>query len=76
MNVSIKVVVEKQANEYVAYPLGAVDGIAGHGSTHEEALADLRFAIESNVQEYGGEVLAGAREVLEAFVDEMEIELP
>jgi hypothetical protein len=76
MNVTLKVVVEKQAKEYVAYPLGGVDGIAGHGSTHEEALADLRFSIESNVQEYGSEVLSGAREVLDAFVDEMEIELP
>jgi hypothetical protein len=76
MEVSIKVVIEKQANEYVAYPLGMADGIAGHGSSAEKALADLRFFIESDIEEYGSQVLAAAAEVLGASVEEIQIELP
>jgi predicted RNase H-like HicB family nuclease len=42
----IKVIVEKHADGYVAYPLGLKGIVVGEGDTYEEALADVRSAIQ------------------------------
>ena len=41
----IKVIVEKHADGYVAYPLGLKGIVVGEGDTYEQALADVRSAI-------------------------------
>jgi hypothetical protein len=38
---SIKIVIEKHPDGYVAYPIGVVGAVVGQGDTHEEALADI-----------------------------------
>ena len=38
----IKVIVEKHADGYVAYPLGLKGVVVGEGDTYEEALADVK----------------------------------
>jgi predicted RNase H-like HicB family nuclease len=67
---SIKIVVEKHSDGYVAYPLGLVGVVVGEGNTYEEALADVRSAIAFHVETFGTEVLEGESPVLEAFVAE------
>jgi predicted RNase H-like HicB family nuclease len=42
----IKVIVEKHADGYVAYPLGLKGVVVGEGDTYEEALADVKSAIQ------------------------------
>jgi len=66
-----KIVVEKHADGYVAYPLGLKGVIVGEGDTYEEALADIRSAISFHIETFGGEVLENDSPVLEAFVAEM-----
>jgi predicted RNase H-like HicB family nuclease len=67
---SFKVVVEKHADGYVAYPLGLKGVVVGEGETYEEALADVRSAIRFHIETFGREVLESESPVLEAFVAE------
>jgi len=68
----IKVVVEKHPDGYVAYPLGVKGVVVGEGDTYEEALADVRSAIQFHVETFGQEVLGTEPPVLEAFVAEVD----
>lgn len=73
MKSPLKIVVERHADGYVAYPLGLARGvIVGQGDTSEAALADVRSAIAFHVGTFGAEALAPAGDdpVLEAFVAE------
>lgn len=53
----IKIVIEKHPNGYVAYPLGIKGAVVGEGETYEEALADVKSAIQFHVETFGEEVL-------------------
>ena len=73
MTSALKLVVEKHADGYVAYPLGLARGtVIGQGDTYEAALADVRSAIAFHVEAFGAGALAPAGDdpVLEAFVAE------
>jgi len=67
---SVKIIIEKHPDGYVAYPLGLKGVVVGEGDTYEEALADVRSAIRFHVDTFGKEVLEAESPVLEAFVDE------
>lgn len=53
----LKIVVEKHADGYVAYPLGITGVVVGEGDTYEEALADVKSAITFHVETFGPSVL-------------------
>ncbi len=55
----VKVVVEKHSDGYVAYPLGVKGVVVGEGDTYEEALADVKSAIQFHIETFGDEVLGG-----------------
>ena len=67
-----KVIVEKHPDGYVAYPLGLKGVVVGEGDTYEEALADVKSAIQFHIDTFGQEVFDAEAEspVLEAFVAE------
>ena len=66
----IKVIVEKHTDGYLAYPLGMKGVVVGEGDTYEDALADVKSAIQFHVETFGEDVLRGDSPVLEAFVAE------
>ncbi|MBM4017640.1 MAG: type II toxin-antitoxin system HicB family antitoxin [Planctomycetes bacterium] len=67
----IKVIVEKHADGYVAYPLGLKGVVVGEGDTYEAALADVRSAIRFHIETFGKEVFEDDESpVLEVFVAE------
>lgn len=70
---SVKIIIEKYADGYVAYPLGLKGTVVGQGSNCEEALADVRSAIRFHIETFGAEVLAEDSPLLEAFVAEATI---
>jgi predicted RNase H-like HicB family nuclease len=65
-----KIVVEKHPDGYVAYPLNLKGVVVGEGDTYEEALADVKSAIQFHIETFGPEVLEVEPPVLEAFVAE------
>ncbi len=66
----IKVVVEKHADGYVAYPLGIKGVVVGQGDSYEEALADVRSALAFHAETFGAHSLDVDLPILEAFVAE------
>ena len=53
----IKVIVEKNSDGYIAYPLGIKGVVVGQGDSYEEALADVKSAIQFHIESFGSEVL-------------------
>ena len=53
----IKIIVEKHVDGYVAYPLGLKGVVVGEGDTYEEALADVKTAIQFHLETFGPESL-------------------
>ena len=67
---TIKIVVEKHADGYVAYPVGLKGVVVGQGDSYEEALADVRSAIRFHIDTFGKDVFEDDTPVLEVFVAE------
>jgi len=67
---SIKIIVEKHADGYVAYPLGLDGAVVGQGDSYEEALADVRSAMLAHISAFGADALDPESPILEAFVAE------
>lgn len=65
-----KIVVEKNSDGYVAYPLELKGIVVGQGDTYEEALSDVKSAIQFHIETFGKEVLELKSPVLEAFIAE------
>jgi predicted RNase H-like HicB family nuclease len=70
---AFKIIVEKHADGYVAYPLGLKGVVLGEGDTYEEAMADVKSAIHFHLETFGKDVLEVESPVLEAFVAEAEV---
>ena len=56
----IKIIVEKHADGYVAYPLGLKGVVVGEGDTYEEALADVKTAIQFHLETFGPDAQSSA----------------
>jgi len=67
---SLKILIEKHADGFIAYPLGIRGVVVGEGDSYEEALNNVRSAIAFHVETFGAEVLTDESPVLEAFVAE------
>jgi predicted RNase H-like HicB family nuclease len=67
---TVKIIVERHTDGYVAYPLGLKGVVVGEGDSYEQALADCQSAIRFHVETFGPEVLEPESPVLEAFIAE------
>jgi predicted RNase H-like HicB family nuclease len=56
MTKQFKIIVEKHPDGYVAYPLGVKGIVVGEGDTYEDALADVKSAIQFHIETFGTEV--------------------
>ncbi|GJQ27990.1 MAG: hypothetical protein HBSAPP02_30220 [Phycisphaerae bacterium] len=68
-NGPIKIVVEKHADGYVAYPLGMKGVIVAQGDTFDDAVREIRSAIQFHVDTFGADAF-GESEPIEAFIAE------
>jgi predicted RNase H-like HicB family nuclease len=66
----IKIIVEKHTDGYVAYPLGLKGVVVGEGDSGEEALADVKSAIQFHIETFGTEAFDDETPVLEVFIAE------
>jgi predicted RNase H-like HicB family nuclease len=53
----IKIIIEKHPDGYVAYPIGIKGIIVGEGDTYEDALADVKSAIQFHIETFGRDAL-------------------
>lgn len=70
---SIKIIVEKHEDGYVAYPLGLRGVVVGQGNSYEDAMDDVKSAIRFHIETFGKDAFADSPPVLEAFVAETRI---
>jgi predicted RNase H-like HicB family nuclease len=67
---SIKMIVEKHPDGYIAYSLGIEGVVIGEGDSYEEALEDAKSALRFHIETFGIEVLDIEYPVLEASITE------
>ena len=67
---SIRIVIEKHPDGYVAYPLGMKGVVVGQGDTYESVLTDVRSAISFHIETFGRDAFE-VEPALEAFVAEV-----
>lgn len=69
----MKIIVERHADGYVAYPLGLKGVVVGEGDTYDEAMKDVTSAIRFHIETFGPGVLEDESPVLEAFIAEAQV---
>jgi predicted RNase H-like HicB family nuclease len=69
----IKIVIERHADGYVAYPVGVKDVVVGEGDSFDEALRDVQSAPRFHVETFGTDALEPEDPVLDAFIAEAAI---
>ena len=67
---TLKFIVEKHRNGYVAYPLGLKGAVVGEGESYESALADAKSAAAFHIESFGKDAFDDQDDVMEAFVAE------
>lgn len=70
---NIKIIVEKHPEGYVAYPIGFKGVVVGEGDTCEEAISDVKSAIEFHMETFGKESIENS-EIIETFIAEVEVQ--
>ena len=75
MEAKLKIIVEKHSDGYLAYPLGLKGVVIGEGDTYEEALSDVKSAIQFHLETFGQELLDTESPVIEVFVAEAGVAL-
>lgn len=58
----LKIVVEHHEEGYVAYPVGMDGVVVGEGDTLEEAVDDVRSAIQFHIETFGEQTVANLPE--------------
>lgn len=70
---TVKIIVEKHVDGYIAYPLGLRGACIGEGDTYDEALADATSAIRTHVEVFGPDAFEDGSDAVEVFVAEARI---
>ena len=52
---NLKIVIEKHADGYVAYPVGIKGVVVGEGDSFDEALRDVQSALRFHIETFGSE---------------------
>jgi predicted RNase H-like HicB family nuclease len=69
---TIKIVVEKHPDTFIAYPLSVDGAFVGQGDTAEEAFNECISALQAHIEAFGPEVLDVELPVVDAFMTETE----
>ena len=69
----LKIVIEKHSDGYRAYPIGLNGVVVGEVDTFDDALSDVKSAIQVHIETFGREFLGEESPVLEAFLTDTEV---
>ena len=70
---TVKLIVEKHADGYIAYPIGIEGVVVGQGDSYEEALTDVKAALKFHIETFGTSVLTADDPITELFLAEVGI---
>jgi predicted RNase H-like HicB family nuclease len=54
---TLKFIVERHSDGYLAYPLGSRGVVMGQGDSYEEALLDAKSAAQAHIQAFGTDAI-------------------
>lgn len=68
---NLKIIIEKHPDGYIAYPLGLKGVVVAQGDSYEEAMVDIKSAIQFHIETFGTDVFDEEDSpVMEVFVAE------
>jgi predicted RNase H-like HicB family nuclease len=67
---TLKFIVEKHSDGYIAYPLGMKGAVVGQGDTYDQAFADAKSATAFHIETFGNDAFEDADDVQAAYVAE------
>lgn len=70
-----KIIVQRSAGGYVAYPLGLKGVVVSDGDTFEEALNNVKSAVAFHIETFGDEVLGQIAAPEDIYIAEAEVAL-
>ena len=70
---SFKIIVEKHADGYVAYPIRLKGVVIGQGDTYNESVDDVTSALQFYIETFGSEELATEKPAVDVFIAEVNI---
>ena len=70
---SFKIIVEKHADGYVAYPIGLKGVVIGQGDTYNESVDDVTSALQFYIETFGSEELEAEKPALDVFIAEVNV---
>lgn len=73
MSRRFKIVVQRSAEGYIAYPLGLKGVVVTDGETFEDALRNIQAAIAFHVETFGKEVLEDIVDPQDVYLTETEV---
>ena len=68
----LKIIIEKHPDGYVAYPLGLKGVVIAECDTYEEALTEVKSAIEFHIESFGNDAFEN-NDIVETFVAEVAV---
>ena len=69
---NLKIVIEKHADGFIAYPVGMKGVVVGEGDSYEEVLADVKSAVAFHIESFGKDAFNDDESpVIELFVAEL-----
>jgi predicted RNase H-like HicB family nuclease len=73
MSRRVKLIITREEDGYVGYPIGLEGVVVAEGDSYEECLRELHSAVQFHVETFGPDVLPEDEEPREVFVAEVEI---
>jgi predicted RNase H-like HicB family nuclease len=67
---TLKFIVERHSDGFLAYPLGLKGVVMGQGDSYEAALADAKSAAQFHIESFGAEAFDDDNDVEAAYVAE------
>lgn len=67
---TLKFIVERHSDGFLAYPLGLRGVVMGQGDTYEAALADAKAAAQFHIETFGSDAFDDDSDVEAAYVAE------
>lgn len=69
----IKIVILKEEDGYVAFPIGLKGVVVSDGDTYEEAYKNLKEAIKFHIETFGDAILDEIETPMEAYIADLKV---
>ena len=69
----IKIIIHKEEDGYVAFPIGLKGVVVSDGDSYEEAFKNLKEAINFHIETFGDAILEEIETPVEAYIADLKV---